>query len=141
VSVHPASGCSMRRGYDIVPKGEPPPADAEWAEGAKTLVSHLKGERNSGLAQAKRADSRAKHGGRNFCERCLLDPVTHFETEHGEARRPPTTDSNRCFSGAACAETSETSRSALSRNGAPSRELRCSGLQLLTQRAAACAIG
>lgn len=82
-------------GYDIVPKGEAPPADAgpdsgaasdaEWTEGAKTLVRHLKGERGRGLAQAKRADFRAKHDGCLFCERCSLDPVTHFKTEHGEA--------------------------------------------------------
>ena len=82
-------------GYDIVPKGEAPrpdvtpdegaASDAGWTEGAKTLVSHLRGERGRGLAQAKRADFRASHGGRLFCERCSLDPVTHFKSEHGDA--------------------------------------------------------
>lgn len=78
-------------GYLIVKPGEAAQADAglsdedrQWSEGHQTLVTHLRRERGHGLAAAKRAQFRAKHG-RLFCERCELDPVEHFGGSNGEA--------------------------------------------------------
>lgn len=78
-------------GYAIVGKGEPhqfDPAlvsdeDRSWAEGSLKLVAHLRRERSSGLASAKRDQFRARHG-RLFCERCAMDPVKIYG-EAGEA--------------------------------------------------------
>jgi hypothetical protein len=78
-------------GFDVVLKGTAvnfstlpvPPEDRSWAEGNKKKVSHLKRERQSGLAKAKKADFLAKHG-KLFCERCKLDPAAAFG-EFGEA--------------------------------------------------------
>ena len=57
--------------------------DLEWSEGRKVLVMHLKLERASGLAQAKKADFRHEHG-RLFCEHCEIEPEAVYG-EHGEA--------------------------------------------------------
>lgn len=93
---------ALRRfGYSIVPKqgrgqrepsGEAriqsdvpqPPEDREWAEGSQKRAIHLKKERASGVARAKKDAFRAKHG-RLFCERCKLDPREHYGSEIGEA--------------------------------------------------------
>ncbi|WP_139346983.1 hypothetical protein [Pseudomonas oryzihabitans] len=72
-------------GYQIVPKGESPkpldlplePEDREWVEGEVKLVAHLKRERSTGLAHAKREAFRKQHG-RLFCETCGLDPVKEW---------------------------------------------------------------
>ncbi|MFC4452370.1 EVE domain-containing protein [Deinococcus sonorensis] len=61
----------------------PSPEDLEWTEGGKVLVTHLRSERSSGLAQAKKAAFKLQHG-RLFCEKCRIDPVTAYG-EHGEA--------------------------------------------------------
>ncbi len=69
-------------GYAIVGKGEADQVDPtlvsdedrSWAEGNLKLVAHLRRERGSGLAAAKRDQFRARHG-RLFCERCAMDPV------------------------------------------------------------------
>jgi hypothetical protein len=78
-------------GYTIIPKNEATPRetllspdDRRWSEGNVRLVTHLKRERGTGLAAAKRASFRAEHG-RLFCERCGLDPVKHYGDPDGEA--------------------------------------------------------
>nr|MDW3663890.1 hypothetical protein [Paraburkholderia terrae] len=78
-------------GYQIVPKNydstSADPAlmpEQEWTEGDRKLVSHLTRERAPGLAKAKKAEFRRLHG-RLTCERCKLDPVAVFGTEHAEA--------------------------------------------------------
>lgn len=78
-------------GFMIVPKGEPTPApdpqlsneDRVWAEGNVKLTKHLRKERASGLAKAKKAQFRGEHG-YLFCERCQLDPIEIYG-EAGEA--------------------------------------------------------
>lgn len=78
-------------GFLIVPKGEAAPAtdpqfsydDHIWAEGRVKLVTHLKKERASGLAKAKKEHFRSEHG-HLFCERCKLDPTDTYG-EVGEA--------------------------------------------------------
>lgn len=80
-------------GYQVVPKGEAAQIetgdldadeDAEWSEGKKKLVQHIVGERQPGLAKAKKAQYRRQHG-KLSCERCGLDPVAEYGTPHGEA--------------------------------------------------------
>jgi hypothetical protein len=78
-------------GYQVVRKGEVPDSpdseiyiDREWREGGIKLKSHLKRERATGLAKAKKAQYRRTHG-RLSCERCGLDPVAHYGTEDAEA--------------------------------------------------------
>jgi hypothetical protein len=79
-------------GYEIVPKNQPAETDAGllsqedrvWSEGRPRLISHLRRERSTGLASAKRDHFRALHG-RLFCERCGMDPVSVFGSEVGEA--------------------------------------------------------
>lgn len=78
-------------GYQIVPKDDRtesmnPFTDDErsWAEGNPRLFTHLRRERATGLAAAKRANFRANHG-YLFCERCGIDPVEAFGSELGEA--------------------------------------------------------
>jgi hypothetical protein len=79
-------------GFAIVPKGAAAPLDdvavspddRDWAEGRPRLVRHLKRERATGLAKAKKEAFRREHG-RLFCERCKMDPVVAFGGEHGEA--------------------------------------------------------
>lgn len=79
-------------GYRIVPKGEVDPIDLVdlpdedrvWAEGRSRLVTHLRRERGTGLAAAKRDQFRALHG-QLYCERCGMDPVQTFGSDLGEA--------------------------------------------------------
>lgn len=79
-------------GYEIVAKGEPAVSDDApvteeyrlWSEGRLQLISHLRRERGTGLAAAKRDHFRAIHG-RLFCERCKMDPVQVFGSGDGEA--------------------------------------------------------
>lgn len=79
-------------GYPIVRKDEVPPTDPvlisdedrAWSEGHIKLVTHLRRERGTGLASAKRDAFRAAHG-RLFCERCGMDPVEVFGSAIGEA--------------------------------------------------------
>ncbi|TFZ00672.1 hypothetical protein EZ313_19670 [Ramlibacter henchirensis] len=77
-------------GYQIVPKDAPDPevpreaADREYVEGTPKLRSHLRKERRSGLAAAKKDEFRQAHG-RLFCERCEMDPVKVYGDSSGEA--------------------------------------------------------
>jgi len=77
-------------GYAIVPKGDEVPAatlndeDRSWTEGRPRLVTHLRRERGTGLAAAKRDRFRTEHG-RLSCERCFMDPVAIFGSLVGEA--------------------------------------------------------
>jgi hypothetical protein len=79
--------------YTIVPKGNGEMAtsitqlsatDREWTEGRPRLVSHLRRERRSGLAAAKKAAFIREHG-KLFCERCRLDPEISYGGGHGAA--------------------------------------------------------
>lgn len=67
-------------GYPIVTKNEQPSAEgaaadgeAVWAEGSTRRVQHLKRERATGLAAAKKRNFIATHG-HLYCERCLVVP-------------------------------------------------------------------
>jgi hypothetical protein len=79
-------------GYEIVPKGADARTigvpisqeDREWSEGRPKLVAHLRRERASGLAQAKKNSFKRAHG-QLRCERCGLDPVSVYGGLHGEA--------------------------------------------------------
>ena len=79
-------------GYRIVPKDEADPIyrvdlpdeDRVWTEGRLRLIAHLRRERGTGLAAAKRDQFRALHG-RLYCERCGMDPVETFGSDLGEA--------------------------------------------------------
>ncbi len=79
-------------GYPIVRKEERAPGadplvsdeDRVWSEGNTRLVTHLRRERGTGLASAKRDAFRAEHG-RLYCERCELDPVAIYGADVGEA--------------------------------------------------------
>lgn len=65
------------------------PLDSEdviWTEGKPRRVMHLRRERSSGLARAKKAEFKSKNG-RLYCERCKLDPVDFYGPEVGEACR------------------------------------------------------
>ena len=57
--------------------------DLEWTEGRKVLVLHLKSERASGVAKAKKVDFKRVHG-RLFCEHCGMEPETVYG-EYGES--------------------------------------------------------
>ena len=79
-------------GYRIVTKGKAVPRDVLppdqeerfWVEGYKRLVPHLRRERGSGLARAKKRAFKRSHG-RLFCEKCKLDPEAVYGVEIGEA--------------------------------------------------------
>jgi hypothetical protein len=79
-------------GFTIVSKDEDihpielpvAPEDRSWTEGNPRLVAHLRRERASGLAQAKKDWFTRTHG-RLFCERCGLDPVVTYDGAHGNA--------------------------------------------------------
>ena len=79
-------------GYPVVPKQQDPMSiaapdsdeDRVWIEGRQQLVQHLRRERGTGLAAAKRDQFRAMHD-RLFCERCLMDPVERYGSPLGEA--------------------------------------------------------
>ncbi len=86
----PCFNILSKSGYQIVAKGEFAPLmavpliedDRTWSEGGSKLVSHLRKERASGLAQAKKAEF-IRTRGKLFCESCGLDPVSEFGSEHG----------------------------------------------------------
>jgi 5-methylcytosine-specific restriction protein A len=79
-------------GFSIVPKSEEAPRidipasqeDREWTEGKAKLVAHLRRERASGLAQAKKYNFIRLHG-RLMCEQCGMDPVEAYGGTHGAA--------------------------------------------------------
>ena len=79
-------------GFRVVPKDEPSPheevplnpEDRVWIEGHPRLSWHLKRERASGLAQAKKAAFRREHG-ELFCEKCGLYPVEEYGPDAGDA--------------------------------------------------------
>jgi hypothetical protein len=79
-------------GYPVVAKndlesGFAIPANDEdraWTEGRVRLVTHLRRERGTGLAAAKREHFRRQHG-RLFCERCRMDPLEIYGLIAGEA--------------------------------------------------------
>ncbi len=81
-----AAGFPIVRKDDPVPSEEVPrnPDDREWIEGRPRLVVHLRRERASGLAQAKKAEFKREHG-RLLCELCGLDPTKVYEPDVGEA--------------------------------------------------------
>jgi 5-methylcytosine-specific restriction protein A len=62
----------------------PTEEERSWIEGNPKIVSHLKRERQAGLAKQKRAEFIAQHG-RLFCEECKLDPVEKYGPEAGPA--------------------------------------------------------
>lgn len=79
-------------GFAVVPKrnngdpsvGSSPPADREWTEGDKKWRWHLRSERRSGLAAAKREQFRRDHG-QLYCERCGMDPLERYGDPLGES--------------------------------------------------------
>ena len=79
-------------GYSIVSKGEGvrlvevpiEPEERIWIEGNRSLVTHLRCERGSGLARAKKRAFKREHG-RLFCERCPLEPEEVYGFDVGEA--------------------------------------------------------
>jgi 5-methylcytosine-specific restriction protein A len=81
-----------RAGFTIVPKNENAPLidvlasseDRQWTEGKPRLIAHLRKERASGLAQAKK-DWFVRTHGRLTCERCDMDPVEICGGQHGTA--------------------------------------------------------
>ena len=58
--------------------------DRAWFEGKRKLVRHLKRERSTGIARAKKTDFKRTHG-RLYCERCDLDPIEMYGPRNGEA--------------------------------------------------------
>mgnify|MGYP005812991511 CR=1 FL=1 len=60
-----------------------PDEDRKWAENDRRAARHLRRERASGLAEAKRAAFTRQHG-RLHCERCQLVPSEELG-EHGDA--------------------------------------------------------
>lgn len=80
-----------RAGFAVVPKDEnvrplDPISwdDRQWSEGKPRLVAHLRKERASGLAQAKK-DWFVRTHGQLACERCGMDPVVVYGGPHGTA--------------------------------------------------------
>ena len=79
-------------GFTIVAKGEESrpidvpesPDDRSWTEGKPRLIAHLRRERASGLAQAKK-DWFVRTHGKLLCERCGMDPVATYDGAHGAA--------------------------------------------------------
>lgn len=56
--------------------------ERSWIEGNPRIVTHLKRERQPGLAKLKRSEFIAEHG-RLYCEDCGLDPVEKYGPEAG----------------------------------------------------------
>ena len=81
-----------RAGFTIVPKNENvqpievpiSPEDRQWTEGLPRLIAHLRKERASGLAQAKK-DWFLRTYARLTCEKCGMDPVEVYSGLHGTA--------------------------------------------------------
>jgi hypothetical protein len=74
----------VRKGAEQLESDSAAEEDRVWTEGDVRLVAHLRRERGTGLASAKREAFRAEHG-RLFCERCRMDPVVVFGSVAGEA--------------------------------------------------------
>ncbi|MGN7802940.1 HNH endonuclease [Ensifer sp. 22521] len=62
----------------------PTEEERSWIEGNPKIVSHLKRERQLGLAKQKRDEFIAEHG-HLFCEECKLDPAERYGEEAGSA--------------------------------------------------------
>ncbi len=60
----------------------PTEEERSWIEGNPRIVTHLKRERQPGLAKQKRSEFIAEHG-RLYCEDCGLDPVEKYGPEAG----------------------------------------------------------
>ena len=81
-----------KSGYEIVAKNENVNRkietlndnDRAWTEGRPRLVTHLKKERATGLARAKKSHFLSKHG-KLFCENCGMDPEDFYKGVHGTA--------------------------------------------------------
>lgn len=79
-------------GWEIVAKGAvskhtvttSDDAEMQWPEGDERRRLHLRRERHPGVAKAKKAEQRRRHG-RLFCEQCNMDPVAVFGGHDGEA--------------------------------------------------------
>lgn len=79
-------------GYGILPKSanaetnptSPLLPSEQWTEGRPRLVTHVRKERGTGLANAKKTEFRRVHG-KLICERCGMDPVEEYQSEHGES--------------------------------------------------------
>lgn len=84
----PKSGAALRPSRGSVAAltqlDELTPTDEErsWIEGNPRIVTHLKRERQPGLAKQKRAEFIAEHG-RLYCEDCGLDPIEKYGPEAG----------------------------------------------------------
>lgn len=76
----PKSSVAQAELVGLIPTEE----ERSWIEGNPKIVSHLKRERQPGLAKKKREEFIAKHG-RLFCEDCGLDPSEHYGKEAGSA--------------------------------------------------------
>jgi hypothetical protein len=76
--------------YVIVKKGGAPSespywaGDAEWREGTKKVRTHLRSERQTGLAAAKREQFIARHG-HLYCENCGLVPPDVYEGKYADS--------------------------------------------------------
>lgn len=55
-----------------------------WIEGTQKAAIHIRKERKSGLASAKKAQYRRLHG-KLKCEECGLDPIATYGEKYGEA--------------------------------------------------------
>ena len=81
-----SAGYSIVRKDDDVPRDEVPvdPVLRAWVEGNQGLVTHLRRERSSGLAPAKKRAFKEECG-RLYCERCKMEPAAVYGPEVGEA--------------------------------------------------------
>lgn len=81
-----AAGYSIRsKDEPFHPDDVPPnPDDRIWVEGNPKFVTHLRRERGSGIAQAKKRAFKQEHG-RLLCEKCCLDPEQVYGPAVGEA--------------------------------------------------------
>ena len=60
------------------------PDERAWIEGHPRLVTHLRRERRSGLASAKKA-AFIREQGHLICERCKMDPRETYGSDVGNA--------------------------------------------------------
>jgi 5-methylcytosine-specific restriction protein A len=80
----PRPSASSAELQDAMAELTPTEEERTWIEGNPKIVSHLKRERQPGVAKQKRAEFIAKHG-RLFCEECKLDPIETYGPEAGDA--------------------------------------------------------
>jgi 5-methylcytosine-specific restriction protein A len=81
-----------RAGFTIVPKYQyvqpldvpVSSEDRQWTEGKPRLITHLRKERASGLAEAKK-DWFIRTYGHLKCEKCGMDPIEAYGGSHGTA--------------------------------------------------------